>query len=173
MTPTRETFGNIPPVSQWIFYVLTVAACGCFVWGIWRRYQLWKEGRSIGLRALFQTRLVEIVGTLRPGLKRLLREGLGQERVKDRGIAGRAHVILFLGFLALFAGTTLLEIDHLAAKVSQQFHFHQGTYYVVYEYTLDIAGLLFIAGCAFFLARRLRLPSSVGHRGSDWWVLGK
>ena len=81
-------------------------------------------------------------------------------------------MILFLGFLALFAGTTLLEIDHLAAKVSQQFHFHQGTYYVVYEYTLDIAGLLFIAGCAFFLARRLRLPSSVGHRGSDWWVLG-
>ncbi|MBI1842517.1 MAG: respiratory nitrate reductase subunit gamma [Verrucomicrobia bacterium] len=171
MTPTRETFGNIPPLSQWLFYALTAAACACFAWGVWRRFRLWREGRSIGLRELFKTRLIEIVKAARPGLRRLLVEGLGQERVKDRGLAGRAHVLLFLGFLALFAGTTLLEIDHLAAMASKRLHFHQGAYYVAYEYTLDVAGVLFLAGCSYFLWRRLRLPGSVGHRATDWWVV--
>ncbi len=172
MTPTRETFGNIPPVSQWIFYALTVASMAVFVWGCWRRYRLWRQGSSIGLRALFSGRLKEIMPRIKPGLRRLLVDGLGQKRVRDRGMTGRAHAALFIGFMALFAGTTLLEIDHLAGGISDRFHFHHGLYYVVYELTLDTLGLAFLGGCTFFLVRRFRLPASVGHRKSDWWVLG-
>src|SRR5438034_6394306 len=74
--------------------------------------------------------------------------------------------------MMLFLGTTLLEIDHLASGISQALKFHQGTYYIIYEFTLDIFGLLFLAGCVFFLWRRTRRPASVGHRGTDWYVLG-
>jgi heterodisulfide reductase subunit C/nitrate reductase gamma subunit len=71
----------------------------------------------------------------------------------------------------LLLGTTLLEIDHLASMLSDQLHFHRGLYYVIYEFTLDVFGLLFLAGCVLFFWRRLRKPASVGHRGTDWYVL--
>jgi len=87
-------------------------------------------------------------------------------------MAGRAHICLFAGFMILFLGTTLLEIDHLLSGISQALKFHQGTYYVIYEFTLDVFGLFFLAGCVFFLWRRTSRPASVGHRATDWYVLG-
>ena len=38
MTPTRETFGNIPFSSEVAFYVLAVVAVAIFGWGVWRRW---------------------------------------------------------------------------------------------------------------------------------------
>ena len=66
----------------------------------------------------------------------------------------------------------LLEIDHLSSGLSEALHFHKGIYYVIYEFTLDVFGLLFLIGCVFFLWRRIRRPSSVGHKATDWYVLG-
>jgi len=109
---------------------------------------------------------------VKPGAGRLLVEGLGQKRVRGRGMAGRAHIAMFAGFMMLFLGTTMLEIDHLASGISEAFHFHKGIYYVIYEFTLDVFGLLFLAGCFYFLWRRTRRPASVGHRATDWYVLG-
>jgi Fe-S oxidoreductase len=143
-----------------------------FVYGIWRRFRLWRQGLPIEARALVVGNLRQIWDKWRPGLRRLLREALGQARVRGRGMAGRAHIVLFAGFMMLFLGTTMLEIDHLASGISPALKFHKGTYYVIYELTLDIFGLLFLAGCAFFLWRRTRRPASVGHRWTDWYVLG-
>ncbi|MDD2764834.1 MAG: 4Fe-4S dicluster domain-containing protein [Opitutaceae bacterium] len=170
MEPTRETFGNIPPSSQHLFYALAVVAGLVFLYGLWRRFRLWRQGLGGvgGVRVLLASRMAR----LKPGLRRLLIDGLGQKRVRGRGAAGRMHIVLFAGFMMLLLGTTLLEIDHLAAMISPNFSFHHGTYYVVYEFTLDVFGLLFLAGCGYFLWRRTRRPASVGHRATDWWVLG-
>jgi len=143
-----------------------------FVYGIWCRFRLWRKGLPIDARALVAGNLRQICAKLKPGLGRLLREGLGQARVRGRGMAGRAHIVLFAGFMMLFLVTTLLEIDHLASGISPALKFHKGTYYVIYEFTLDIFGLLFLAGCGFFLWRRTRRPASVGHQWTDWYVLG-
>jgi len=172
MSPSRETFGNIPHASVVLFYCLTVFTIGVFAYGIWRRFRCWRKGLTIGVRELIAGRSKEIWAKIRPGLRRLLTEGLGQKRVKGRGLAGWAHIILFAGFMVLFLGTTMLEIDHLATGISQALKFHKGTYYVVYEFTLDIFGLLFLAGCIYFLWRRTRRPASLGHRATDWYVLG-
>ncbi len=172
MTPGRETFGNIPHGSVVLFYWLTVITMAVFIYGIWRHLRLWRRGQAIGLRELAAGNLKQIAGKLKPGLRRLLKEGLGQSRVRGRGWAGRAHIGLFAGFMMLFLGTTLLEVDHLAAGISQALKFHKGTYYVIYEFTLDVFGLLFLTGCLFFLWRRARRPASVGHRATDWYVLG-
>ena len=172
MEPTREIFGNIPGSSQVLFYALTVVSLAVFGYGVWRRFRLWHQGQPIQVRALFTGRLREILAQIGPGGKRLLVDGLGQRRVAGRGWAGRAHIAMFAGFMVLLLGTTLLEIDHLAEMISKDLKFHQGTYYVIYEFTLDVFGLIFLLGCGYFLWRRTRLPASIGHRATDWYVLG-
>jgi Fe-S oxidoreductase/nitrate reductase gamma subunit len=172
MTPTRETFGNIPHSSQIIFYCLTVVTMGVFAYGIWRRFKLWRQGTPIGVRELIVGNAKQIWARVNPGVRRLLTEGLGQKRVRGRGLASWAHIALFAGFMMLFLGTTLLELDHIAGWLSRSLKFHHGTYYVIYEFTLDVFGLLFLIGCSFFLWRRTRRPASVGHRATDWYVLG-
>ncbi|HXI52951.1 MAG TPA: 4Fe-4S dicluster domain-containing protein [Candidatus Saccharimonadales bacterium] len=171
MTPTRETFGNIPTSSQVAFYGLAVVAVAVFGYGVWRRFRLWRQGRPIDLRQQFAGTLREVLTRLRPGVRRVVIEGYGQQRVRGRGLPSWAHGLLVAGFLMLFLGTTLLEIDHLASMLSQHLKFHQGAYYVIYEFTLDVFGLLFLAGGVLFFWRRLRRPASVGHRGTDWYVL--
>jgi len=172
MEPSRETFGNIPASSQQLFYALAVVSTLVFVYGVWRRFRLWRQGQSINVRELFAGNIRAVLARLQPGLRRVLIDGLGQKRVGGRGAAGRAHILMFAGFMVLLLGTTLLEMDHLAAMISQSLSFHRGTYYVVYEFTLDVFGLIFLGGCGYFLWRRTRLPASVGHRATDWWVLG-
>ena len=171
MIPTRETFGNIPQESVVIFYCLTVVTMAVFANGVWRRFRLWRQGIPISVGRLLADNLKEIWNKLRPGLGRLLTEGLGQARVRGRGLPSWAHIWLFIGFMVLLLGTTLLETDHLASGISQSLKFHKGTYYVIYEFTLDVFGLLFLAGCLLFLWRRMRRPASVGHRGTDWYVI--
>lgn len=171
MTPTRETFGNIPQESVHLFYCLTVVTLAVLAWGVWRRFRLWRQGVPIPVRDLLAGNLRQVWGKLKPGLRRILAEGLGQARVRGRGLPSVAHIFLFAGFMMLFLGTTMLEIDHLASGVSHALKFHKGTYYVIYEFTLDVFGLLFLAGCVFFLWRRTRRPPSVGHRGTDWYVI--
>lgn len=172
MQPTRETFGNIPNSSQLIFYCLTVVTMAAFAYGIWRRFKLWRQGTPIGVRELIVGNAKQIRARVKPGVRRLLTEGLGQKRVRGRGLASWAHIALFAGFMMLFLGTTLLELDHIAGWISSSLKFHHGTYYVLYEFTLDVFGLLFLVGCSFFLWRRTRRPASVGHRATDWYVLG-
>lgn len=172
MTPTRETFGNIPPSSQALFYVVALVAVGVCVAGFWRRFQLWRQGQPIHAKELLVGNVKGIFTRLKPGLSRLAVEGLGQKRVRGRGLASSAHGLLFTGFMVLLLGTTLLEIDHLAGMISKHFQFHHGTYYVAYEFALDLSGLLFLGGVVLFFWRRWRKPASVGHRATDWYVLG-
>lgn len=172
MTPTRETFGNISATSQWAFYVVAAASVAVFAYGVWRRFRLWRKGQPIHVRQLFSGRVPQILANISPGLRRLFVDGLGQQRVRGRGLPSWAHGLMFAGFLILFVGTTLLEINHLAEMVSKNLGFHHGTYYLIYEFTLDLFGLIFLFGTALFLGRRLWRPRSVGHRGTDWFVLG-
>ena len=118
MQPTRETFGNIPHSSQIIFYCLTVVTMVVFGYGIWRRFKLWRQGTPIGIKQLVVGNLQQIWTKLKPGVGRLLVEGLGQKRVRGRGLAGWSHIVMFAGFMMLFLGTTLLEIDHLSSGIS-------------------------------------------------------
>lgn len=171
MTATRETFGNIPAASQWLFYLVAAASLAVFAHGLWRRARLWRRGRPIGVRQLFNGRLRQVVAKLQPGARRLLHEGLLQRRVRGRGLPSRAHGLLFAGFMVLFLGTVLLEVDHLAAMISEHLSFHHGAYYLIYEFTVDLFGLLFLIGTLAFCVRRWWKPPTVGHRTSDWVVL--
>jgi len=171
MTPTRETFGNIPLSSQLAFYVLAIGAMAVFGWGCYRRWKLWRLGTTIGVRDLLAGSLAEVWRKIRPGAARVAVEAGAQQRVRGHGIGTFAHLSMYAGFMALFAGTVLIEADNILSAISKSLKFHRGTYYVVYEFTLDTLGLLFLLGTLVFLVRRLRKPAALGHRPTDWYVL--
>lgn len=151
--------------------MLAVGSLLVFFFGVWRRFGMWRQGQSIHALGILVGNVRAIFQKITPGALRLLVDGLGQRRVLGRGAAGWSHLALFAGFMMLLLGTTLLETDRLAAMISRKLSFHHGLYYVIYEYTLDVFGLLFLAGCGYFLLRRTRPPASLGQRASDWWVL--
>lgn len=171
MTPTRETFGNIPLSSQLAFYALAAVTMAVFAWGVYRRWKLWRLGTSINARDLIVGSLAQVWQKIRPGAARVAVEAGAQQRVRGHGLGTVAHISLYAGFMVLFAGTVLLEIDNVLSSIWKGFKFHHGTYYVIYEFTLDMLGLVFILGVLLFMCRRVRKPAALGHRPTDWYVL--
>jgi Fe-S oxidoreductase/nitrate reductase gamma subunit len=161
---TREVFGNHSATSRLVFYLLSVFAVAAFCWGIYRRARLWGLGRRE-------------TGQVSPGvfLRNLIRYGLFQKRVRGRGSASLAHLLLFAGFLILFLGTTLLAVEHgLASLLRREPNepvFHKGVYYALYEMTTDAFGLALLAGAGVLAVRRWRRPPSLQHHWTDWAVL--
>ena len=163
---TREVLGNIDTLSMCLMYALATVSLGIFSWGVWRRVRLWRLGQSANQRVSWS-----VVAS------RLLTEVLLQKKVRSgRRGAGRAHLLLFGGFVVLFIGTVLIAIEHYGGALFGYGHgnplFHKGLYFVVYEFVLDTAGLALLAGCFWFALRRLRANSSMEHTWVDWLVLG-
>ena len=132
---TREILGNVDSLSRTIFYVLTVVALGLFFHGLWSRWTLWRQG--------CQRESPQAAIRLGVILRRIIERILLQRRVRrHRTAAGRAHVLLFGGFLILFVGTILIAIEHYsAAAIGRTAHdpiFHKGLYFVIYEFVLSV-----------------------------------
>ena len=66
--------------------------------------------------------------------------------------AGLMHSLIYIGFLGLFAGTVTLEIHHL---MPPSLKFLQGTTYIVYSFTLELATIAYLTGLFWALARRI------------------
>jgi Fe-S oxidoreductase/nitrate reductase gamma subunit len=162
---TREIFGNVDDLSKVVFYALAAASIGCFAWGVYRRARLWRRGRKTDRPISWRTvsaRLLNLVA-----LQSKVRQG--------RRWAGGAHCLLFGGFVVLFIGTILIAIEHYGATLVGREPtdplFHKGLYYAVFEVVLETAGLAMLAGCVWFIGRRLRGDTSVGYRALDSLVL--
>jgi Fe-S oxidoreductase/nitrate reductase gamma subunit len=161
---TREVFGNVPGWAQTAFYLLAAAAVGAWLYGIFRRIQLWRAGRREGAGINWQM-----------AVGRLFRDIIFQRRVWGRGFASVAHVLLFSGFFVLFIGTTLISIEHwLADALGREPNnpvFHKGIYFGIYEFVMDVAGIALIAGCVMFLWRRWRGQGSFARSPIDVAIL--
>src|SRR5215468_1762602 len=119
---TREIFGNVPRGPQAVFYMIAAAAVGLWLYGIARRVRLWIKGTRKG-------------GRIDPKqlLQGLVRDVLLQWRVRGRGMASVAHVLLFSGFVVLTIGTTLICVEHVLADLLGRAPgdpvFHKGVYF--------------------------------------------
>jgi Fe-S oxidoreductase/nitrate reductase gamma subunit len=161
---TREIFGNVPGWAQALFYLLAVAAVASWVYGVFRRVRMWKQGRHNGSGVNW-----------RMAVGRLARDVLLQRRIWGRGAASLAHVLLFSGFVVLLVGTTLIAIEHVLAdslgREASNPLFHKGTYFGVYEVVMDVFGVALVAGCVMFLVRRIRGVGSFARTPADIAIL--
>jgi len=135
----REVFGNIPSALQVVFY-LGVAG---FIWLMFhlfaRRAKGWSLGAAERRTGNWGQRIKDLDAGVR--MKTLLRDPR----------AGLVHAAMYYGFLVLFLGTVILEIDHI---LPGNLKFLHGVVYQGYSAVLDLASLVFLGGVGLFAVNR-------------------
>lgn len=153
MTPTREEFLHIGQGKP-VFYVLIFLSLGIMAWQIAGRIRVWLQGKPIagepakGIRYWIPT-----VSRLRAWWQNVWSYVLLQRKVRSsrRKSGAPMHLLLFYGFLSMLLATTILAINTYGP-----WKFHHGAFYLGYEATFDVLGLMFVIGCVWALGRRIR-----------------
>src|SRR5262245_47460959 len=139
----REVFVNVPGALQLAFYTVIPLM---LAWGAFRfadRVKNWERGRAAPTRRTTTGNAARRFGDFRAGvyMRTLLRDPA----------AGLMHSLIYFGFLVLLAVTTVLEIDH---QLPADAEFLPGSTYQAYAAVGDAAGVVFVAGLLWALARR-------------------
>ncbi len=141
-SPSREVFFGIPGALQVAFYTVIPVM---LVWGAIAfadRVRNWERGAPDRRR------------TTTKNVKRRLadfRAGVYMRTLLRDSAAGLMHSMIYFGFLALLGVTTVLEVDHQMPESAKFLH---GRTYMAYSMFADLAGVVFIAGVLWAIARR-------------------
>ena len=130
--PTRELLWGVDEGTVTLHYLIFIIAGIIFLLGLYRWYKIIVTGRKD------ESRLDGLGGRLLVAVK----DGILLIRLFAREAKmGVMHVFLLWGLIILMIGTAVLTIaDHFGAS------FFRGTFYLVHEALMDIAGLFFILG---------------------------
>jgi membrane protein implicated in regulation of membrane protease activity len=157
MMPFRQDLWNLP---QWMYPVhwALVILCGALlVYGLWRRVRLWRMGQP--------TVRSDQIGKR---IKGLLLYGLGQRRILSEAYPGLMHGLIFYSFVAFFIATSLVGIQMDAGLPVLK-----GSFYLVFELTVNAFTLLFLAGLGLAAFRRyVQRPKRLNIRRDDALILG-
>ena len=143
---TRATFAGLSRGERIAWYALAVISTLIFFWGVlrlWRRYR----------RAEREPRPPE---PRHVRLQRTLRTVLAHTMIRRRAPwSGAAHLLVFYGFLVLFAGTVILAFQDDVARPLFGWDFWHSAFYLGYSLFLDVFGAGLVVGLTFLGARRL------------------
>ncbi len=145
---------HIEGAQKVVFYVLIFASLGYMAWQVFDMARQWRKGKPISWKPNYFEGVWKFV--------------LGQKKVQgSRKKSGAPmHMMIFYGFLALFVATTLLAISDYGFIVGIP-HFHEGGYYLAYEMTFDIFGVVFMVGLAWAFLRRYAYFKKFGDVAPD------
>lgn len=160
--PTREEFHLI---GEWkyLFYFLIYLSLAIMAYQIVQRMRVWMKGKPIGWGGEMRKGIRYWIPD-RPAIKRWLGNFstyiLGQKKVRTsrRKSGAPMHLFIFYGFLSLFLATILLALATYAPYLGIP-NWHKGVYYLTFETTFDVLGLLFVIGVAWALIRRISLEN--------------
>ncbi len=163
-TPSREILWNVNSLPAVVtMYALFAVALLVAASGVLRRVELYCSGRA-------DDRLtVPSPGELLKRWGDLFENGLGQRKVaRPFSPAAVAHILVYIGFLALLFATSMVFVDHdLGIEI------YRGHFYLAVTVMSDLLGLGVIFGCAIFAQRRYLRPVDMAHtRSIDGWFLG-
>jgi len=150
MTPERELFWKIG--AGWLFYVLAALAMALLVVGVAAHVKVWLKSAPKAKVAFSREALKQTISDVFLGLRVL----------KGEVPAGIMHAFIFWGFVVLTIGTTILLVhEHLSS-------FLAGTSHLLFEISMEIGGLILLAGIAWALVRRyLQRVSRLDRRLED------
>ncbi|RLA49536.1 MAG: iron-sulfur protein, partial [Gammaproteobacteria bacterium] len=158
-TVGRVVFGNIPELVVAMFYVIVAVFLGVSIGMFAQRARNWERGTWESRSGDYKRRLHRFL------------EGMSMRTVMEDRAAGMMHAMIYYGFIVLFIGTVILEIDHL---LPVQFKFLHGVFYEGYSAVLDAAAVVYLTGIAWAVVRRYivkpwRIRTKT--RPEDAWIL--
>ena len=157
---TRTFFWNVGHVRIAI-YILAMAPIAFLVYGLYKRYLLWRQGTPDDRTNHLSDRIYSFI-----------ENSLLQKRIFREPYGGTMHGFIFFGFVALFIGTTLIALQEDITLPLLHWEYLKGNFYLYYSLILDIFGALAIVGTLMALYRRIFLkPDRLDHRWDDNLVL--
>lgn len=162
MEPTRQEFLNISQPEKYLFYGMIYLSIAIMIAQVIQRSKVWMRGRPVWWAAKPLTaeglKPLPALQDFKRWFANIWEYVVLQGKVKSSRKKSGApmHLMMFYGFLSLLLATTLLAIS----SYGPYFHipnFHKGGYYLVYETTFDVLGLLFVIGVGWAFFRRLAL----------------
>ena len=140
-TAGREIFGNIPQGQHPLFYWLAGVWIGNLrTIGVLSRVRRWAHGGIV-----WRLELAKIPQRIRYFATHVL----AQPRLRKQPSSGAMHLLMFWGFLFLFAGTNTVAVEHYG-PVS----FFHGLFYLVFKVVMNVFGLLMLVGVGMAVYRR-------------------
>jgi nitrate reductase gamma subunit len=142
---TREVFWSIPLNLQLYFYLASAASVLVFFLGTWSRVSVWTSGAEDREFNGFTTMDFFLFAVKGFFSKNCI---LAKKSFQLATYRGLMLLLIMWGFSTLFLGTMLLAIHHNLVT------FLRGDVYYFYSFTMDLAGLLLLAGLMIAIARR-------------------
>ncbi len=161
----REIFWNVGQGARWITYALMVVMFIIVIYGLKKRYAMWKIGKTTPFS--FKERLGERIAYF-------LKSGVfhGSILKPGEGYPGYMHLFIFWGFLVLAIGTALVALeDDLLRPIAGITYLH-GNFYLIFSFFLDLAGLAAIIGIVMAAIRRyISKPERLDNKRDDLLAL--
>ncbi len=140
MEPTRELLWGVSKLIVSAHYLAFLVALVIFLLGCYRWLKIILSGRNDEKR----------LDNLPKRVWWVIKDGLFFVRLALReGQMGLMHLLVLWGFIILTIGTITLTI---AERVTSEFF--RGTFYLIFEFTMDLAGLFLILGLAIATVNR-------------------
>jgi len=146
---TRELLFNVPHWAEVAMYVGAAVAIIIVATDLARRVGMYRRGAASGPRT----------DKLAARLGDLVVNGLFQRDLLRDRYAGLMHLTVFFGFLVLLIGTTILIF-----QIDLGLDFFHGSFYLVFSFFMELAGLALLFGVGLAAYRRYvrRLPRLKG-----------
>jgi len=157
---TREVFAGLAEGQVALFYVLSAVATAVFGYGLWLRARKYRSGTGTYTFALagLPRRLAAAVWVIAKHTT------IGRDDVYVRV----SHFLVFWGFVALFAATAILTVDHDFVRPFWPPGFWRGSFFLGYELGADLGGVALVVGVLMLMIRRWILrPFRLGYRRVD------
>ncbi len=159
----RVIFWNVGGGARWISYALMVVTFIALIYGLKKRYAMWKIGKASPID--FTKRLGERIGYF-------ISNGIFHKSILREAYPGWMHFFIFWGFLILTIGTALVAIQDDFTKLIFGVEFIKGDFYLIFSFLTDLGGLLAIIGVLMAMWRRyIQKPARLDNKPDDLIVL--
>lgn len=141
---TRILFEGFSSPAIVMFYLVGFAALGVFCWGTWVQIRKYRRGQPLGAPVALWPRFLDMCRTV-----------ASHRTIARRDpAAGRAHRMIFYGFVLLFLGTATITVDYDVVRRVGGNGFWHGSFYLWFSLVLDLAGAALIGGLLYMMVRR-------------------
>ena len=166
---TREIFWNVGHGARWITYALMVVTFAILIYGIKKRYAMWRIGKPAPMD--FWAQAAQRIGVF-------IKNGVFHASIlRPREVfPGFMHLFIFWGFLILAIGTALVALEDDFFKPLFGITYLHGNFYLIFSFLTDLGGLVAVLGILLAIIRRYILkPERIESIGDDAvalvWIL--